>query len=427
MRQPRALRVGITTVFTTLGLVAGLALVTAPYAAADETIVVHGPGGFPDGSTQGTVQQPCDDVGGDPGVGGGVTFLLHGPKPTPLGERVWGFDPEHDGVGDGPYRDLSLIADDASASLQVYAVNQTDGVAWAMLRDSDDTVWFGGSPVSITDTGAWTTISQDSDTSYDWVQRNNDGSATGETFTGTIDELSDDVGPGDFSGELGFALGCNANGRYYLDDFEVGTPGDVITFDFEGLTTFTTIRGSRHVVTAGQPVTLKGVTRPGRNGFFTEASIVLEAKPFGSARWHRVGRATETWDGEIHPATMKVRPQTRTAYRWHWLETRGSDASVSKTFLVKVHPNVTAHPAARSVRLGQQIVVFGRVLPDKRGRQVALMRGGAVVDRATVRPDGTFTLHKRASSSGAWRLHVAISKTPGNLPGRSPAFTIHVG
>ena len=62
MRQPRALRVGITAVFTTLGLVAGLTLVTAPYAAADETIVVHGPGGFPDGSTQGTVQQPCDDV-----------------------------------------------------------------------------------------------------------------------------------------------------------------------------------------------------------------------------------------------------------------------------------------------------------------------------------------------------------------------------
>jgi hypothetical protein len=90
MRQPRARRLGITTVIATLGMVAGVGVVTAPYAAADETIVVHGPGGFPDGSTQGTVLQPCDDVGGDPGVGGGVTFLLHGPKPTPLGSRVWG-------------------------------------------------------------------------------------------------------------------------------------------------------------------------------------------------------------------------------------------------------------------------------------------------------------------------------------------------
>ena len=427
MKQPRARRLGITTVIATLGMVAGVAVVTAPYAAADETIVVHGPGGFPDGSTQGTVQQPCDDVGGDPGVGGGVTFLLHGPKPTPLGSRVWGLDATHEGVGDGPYRALTLIADDATATLQVYAVDQTDGVAWAMLRDSDDTVWFGGSPVSITDTGVWTTISQDSDTSYDWVQRNNDGSATGETFTGTIDELSDDVGPGDFAGELGFALGCNANGRYYLDDFEVGTPGDVITFDFEGLTTFTTIRGSRHVVTAGQPVTLKGVTRPGRNGFFTEASIVLEAKPFDSTRWHRVGRATETWDGRIHPAVKKVRPQVRTAYRWHWLETRGSDESRSKAFLVKVHTKVTAHPAARVVRRGQPILVFGAVQPDKRGRQVALMRGDSVVDRATVRADGTFTLRTKASSSGDWRLHVAIGRTPGNLSGRSAPFTIHVG
>ena len=259
------------------------------------------------------MQQPCDDVGGDPGVGGGVTFLLHGPKPTPLGEpRLGASTRTNDGVGDGPYRALSTDRRRRDrAALQVYAVDQTDGIAWAMLRDSDDTVWFGGSPVSITDTGVWTTISQDSDTSYDWVQRNNDGSATGETFTGTIDELSDDVGPGDFAGELGFALGCNANGRYYLDDFEVGTPGDVITFDFEGLTTFTTIRGSRHVVTAGQPVTLKGVTRPGRNGFFTEASIVLEAKPFDSTRWHRVGRATETWDGEDPPGDEEGPPAGR--------------------------------------------------------------------------------------------------------------------
>ena len=55
------------------------------------------------------------------------------------------------------------------------------------------------------------------------------------------------------------------------------------------------------------------------------------------------------------------------------------------------------------------------------------MRGDAVVDRATVRADGTFTLRTKASSSGDWRLHVAIGRTPGNLSGRSAPFTIHVG
>ena len=76
----------------------------------------------------------------------------------------------------------------------------------------------------------------------------------------------------------------------------------MLTFDFEGFRTVTRIAGSGHEVRAGRPVTLKSSTVLLPHGFFTRASIVLEAKAFGSTHWRRVGVAEETWDGVVHPA-----------------------------------------------------------------------------------------------------------------------------
>ncbi len=113
----------------------------------------------------------------------------------PLGIRTWGYDATHADTADGPYRAVDSIGDLAPSSLQVYAENPTDGIAWLMVRSGDDTVWFGNAQVSVP-AKAWTTISQDASTTYQWEARHNDGTATGDTFSGTVGDLVSHVGGG---------------------------------------------------------------------------------------------------------------------------------------------------------------------------------------------------------------------------------------
>jgi hypothetical protein len=408
-----------------LGLVAATTVATAPEAAADSSVVVHGPGDWPLSTSQGITQFSCDEPGAVIDAPFSVLHLQRGPDPVPLGERTWGLDADHEGVAEGPYRDLDSIGDLAPSSLQVYADADTDGVAWVWIRTGDDDLWYGSTPLSVA-AGSWHTISQDAATTYSWVERHNDGTpVVGGTFSGTVGQTITHVGGGPFQGEVGFGLGCNAAGRFDIDDFEAGPTGDVITYDLEGNITHTRIRGSRQVVTAGRPVTLKGLMSI-PNSIVTQADLVLEAKPFGSKRWHRAGTATQTWDGQNHPAVRKERPQVRTAYRYHWLETTGSDGSVSSSFVVRVHAAVSAHAAASHVRRGAPIFVFGRVQPDKRGHRVTLWRGHHRLASARVRADGTYNLRARATSRGDWKLRVTIGRTPGNLAGRSAPVTVRV-
>ena len=420
MPHSRALLMGLST----LGLVATMTLTAAPYAAADSSVVVHGPGDFPLSSLQGTTHFSCVRPGDEPSVPISSIHLHRGPGRVPLGTRSWGLDADDPGVVNGPYRDVDSIGDLAPSSVQVYADADSDGLAWLSMRTTDDLLWFGISPVSVA-AGGWHTIGQDASTTYDWVERHNDGTATGGTFTGTVGQMIAHVGGGTFPGEIGFGLGCNAAGPFSIDDFQAGTTGDVITYDLEGQITHTRIFGPRHLVTAGRSVTLKGVQSI-KNSLITYASLVLEAKPFGAERWRRVGTAVQTFTTEIQPAVRRERPQVRTSYRYHTLGSTGADASVSKPFVVRVRAAVTAHPASTTVRRGSPLFVFGRVQPDLRGHRVALWRGHDRLGSAKVRHDGTYTVRARASSRGDWRLHVGIGRTPGVLAGRSHSFTVHV-
>jgi hypothetical protein len=419
MPLTRTLMLGLAVV----GLV-GATLAIGPYAAADSSVVVHGPGDWPTTSLQGTTQFSCDHPGEEPDVPLSAIFLHRGPDPVPLGTRTWGLDAVDPQVVNGVYRDVDSVADLAPSSLQVYADSDSDGVAWLWMRTGDDLLWYGASPVSVA-AGGWHTLSQDSATSYSWVERHNDGTATGQTFTGTLAEMVAHAGGGTFPGEVGFGLGCNAAGRFSIDDFVAGTTGDVITYDLEGAVTHTRIFGPRQQVVAGRPVTLKGLMSI-KSSLIFGVPLVLEAKPFGATRWRRAGTATQTFDGVVHPAVRRERPLVRTAYRYRSLETTGRDGSVSKPFVVRVRAAVSAHAASPAIRRGDPVVVFGRVRPELRGHRVVLRHGEDRLASARVRHDGTYAVRARSTTPGVWRLRVTVGRTPGNLAGRSAVVRVRV-
>jgi hypothetical protein len=405
----------------------------APYAAADTTVVVHGLGDLPTDGSAGLFFVSCSAPWTGSGtLDPGPLHIQEGPAPVPIGTRTWGFDMPAPSAGYaiGPFRSVSSMATLSTAQADFYdeGAGTANGVAFAGVDPADlaGDYWMGVAPLMLP-AGSWQTVTA-GDKSYSWTQINSQFQPTGQTYSGTISQLlTNKIGTGDHDGYVGAGFGCNTPGLVDFDKAQIGDTGDVTTYDYEAALTTTTITGKPSTVTAGQSVTLKGVTTDSTGGSFSSAQLTLQAKTFGSSTWQDVGQATETNDGTQTPATLKKKPLVETKYRWEFPESPSSLGSVSPTFTVKVHTAVSAKAADTTVSKGGTIKITGRTTPAKPGQTVHLMKGSAKVGSGIVKADGTFTIKAKAASTGTWKLRVTIGASTGNLAGRSKTVKVTVG
>ncbi len=410
------------------------ALVTfqgVPFAAADTTVVVHGPGDLPQSGTPfGLFYTSCTVPGQNGTVSPGGIYIQPGPAPVPIGSRTWGFDLPGgaSGYAIGTYGFTSSMANLTTAQADFYSDSGTaTGIAFAFIDENPVTgaSWVGNSALSLT-AGSWQTKSGIGLT-YTWRELDGGGTPTGQTFNGTISQMLSQIGTGDHDGLLGIGFGCNTPGLVHFDKQMFGATGAVTTYDYEGSTTKTTIKAVPSTITAGQTTALKGVMTDTHGGVFQSATLTLQKKPAGTSTWKKVGTATETYDTSQHPAVIKQKPTTTTQYRYRFAGSPAGPGSTSKPVTVHVRTAVKAAPASRTVRKGGTITVNGRVSPKAPGHTVFLMKGSTKVGSAKVRSTGAFTIRTKARTAGKWSLHVTIGATRTNLAGSSKTFTVTVG
>jgi hypothetical protein len=401
------------------------------FAAADTTVVVHGPGDLPStGTPLGLFYTSCSSPGQGGTVDPGGIYIQPGPDPTPSGTRTWGFDlpGSASGFAIGPYGYTSSMANLATAQADFYADSGTaTGIVFASIDEDPNTgtSWNGNAALSVT-AGSWQTKSGIGLT-YTWQELDGSFNPTGQTFSGTIAAMLAHIGTGDHDGLVGLGFGCNTPGLVHFDKGMFGATGAVTTYDFEGSTTRTTIKAVPSTITAGRTTALEGVMTDTHGGRFTSATLTLQKKPAGTSTWRKVGTAVETYDGTQHPAVIKQKPTTTTQYRYVFAGSSAGPGSTSKPVTVHVRTAVTAAPASKVVRKGGTITVNGRVSPKAPGHTVKLMRGSTQVGSATVRSTGAFALRTKARTTGRWTLHVTIGATRTDLAGSSRTFTVSVG
>jgi hypothetical protein len=420
----------------------GLALVSLgllvlpglPAAQADSTVVVDGPNGFPADGSLALFASSCNS--NKPGVGPpahwdqGPFLLEDGPTPVPSGSITWGLKPNGDHFGAGPIDYVASIGDLTTAQAEFYADSgPARGIAFALVdpEDNDHNIWAGNAIVNIPP-GTWTTVSA-ADKSFAWREIDETGEQVA-SFTGTTAELLTDLNTGAHPGAYGLGFGCNAStsGVVHFDKALFGTDTDVTTYDFETAETQTTIKATPKTITAGKPVTFKGVMTDIHGTTFNDVPLDLQAKAYGSLKWKTVDHATEnpgTSSGK--PATLKEKPKTTTRYRWVWSGNVAAPASTSPALTVKVRAALTARPTATSVRKGGTITVKGKVSPKKAHATITLMKGSKKIGSARTSANGSYTVKAKAKTTGSWKLHTATGATKGNVAGTSKTFTVKVG
>ncbi len=426
------MRVARPTVAVTLLLAVGTlspALASTGTARADATQVVRGLNDLPSDLGYGLRRVSCSSPGEQaPSTNFSSLLIRKGPAPVPAGRRTWGFASRSAGGAFGPFRKVPAIDNLAASQMQVYAeTGGADGVGFAqVLEGAGGSSWWGVTAKFHVAGGTWTTADVGGDT-YSWREFGPSDSPTTNTFSGTIHQMVTQVGS-DHGGFIGLGLGCGSGDVFHFDAARFGVTGDVLTFDFEGPRTNTTIRSSASSVVAGSPVQLRGVTTEVGGTPLPQGVLTLQARRFDATKWRDAGTATETSSGStLSPALLRKRPLVKTDFRWVFAETTAYDASVSHAFTVRVHTAVTAKPADTTVRRGGTIKVTGRVTPAKPGAVVTLFKGSQKVGTAVVRRTGTYTLTTQAKTAGQWKLHVFIGATSGNLAGSSKVVTVTVG
>lgn len=407
-----------------------LGLSGAPYAAADTTVVVHGPGQLPSDGSWGIFLSSCV-VPGESAQQGDTPGPIHieqGPAPIPAGTRTWGFDSQLSGFAVGPVESETSMSSLSTATGSFYSDSGTaQGIGVAGVEEDATHFWFGNTPLSIM-AGSWQTPSV-AGSSYSWNEYDGSNAIVG-TFTGTISAMLNHIGTGDHAGLIGIGFGCNTPGLVHFDKAQFGAAGAVTTYDFEAELTKTTITSKPSTITAGQSETLKGVMTDATGAAFSSADLTLQAKAYGASSWSTVGQTTESYDFNTQtqtPAKLKKKPLVQTKYRWVYAGGQAAEGSTSPSVTVKVHTAVTAKAKDSSVKKGGTITITGRTTPAKPGHTVELMKGGTKIGSGIVRSDGSYAIKAKATSTGTWKLHVTIGAFSGNLAGASRTVKVTVG
>ncbi|WP_151081554.1 hypothetical protein [Nocardioides cynanchi] len=415
MKIARMLVLGVVSV----GL---LGLQGVPSSAVDATRVIRSYDAFvpPMGTqpTNGIVSSPCDAAhAGELSDTLPGRVINRGPAPVPLGKRTWGYHPTTAGAV-GLFRRADSMASLAADQVQVYGdTGAVDGAAFANVGD-----WFGLASLTVPG-GSWQTVQGAGSTSYSWHQ-----TGTSATFTGSISQLlATQITGHDAAGYVGIGFGCNT-APFHFDDAQMGTTGDVLTYDFEGEYTKTAITAAHHTVTAGRSPRLTGSVSSFHDFVDPSPRLVLESRRFGSTVWRKVAGVPATIPAPDAFALLtrpdRATPLRQTTYRWRYVTNATTDGSVSPALRVRVHTTLRVQ-APTHVALGSQVVVTGSTLPRKPGQWVTLWHGDHRLGAARVSRTGTFTITAKATFRGRLQLVARIAKSPGNLRG-STSFVVRV-
>jgi hypothetical protein len=319
------------TVVAIAGAAVAALLPIAP-ALADSTVVVHGMS-FPTGRAAQHSFVGCQNPN-DRATEQLQPYVGIGPGQAPAGKRSLGYDLAG-GNAIGSLHYVDSMAATTVAEMSVDAPEGAAGVAYAGYQEPADRgtglVWFGRADLQAA-AGGWRVVDA-AGLSYTWTKYDmltqrqaGDPAAAAARIPAFIKAHG-----GDGSGFFTIGFGCDGR-AFNMDAWRIGGPGEVTTYDLEGLTTTTTISGpADHAIDVGDSVTLLGTVTDGSGAPLSGARLVLEAEGLNGG-WTIVDGV----NGD-HPS-LAVAPETTTTYRWHFVDRPLAEGSVSAPFTVQVRP-----------------------------------------------------------------------------------------
>jgi hypothetical protein len=224
-----------------------------------------------------------------------------------------------------------------TASLQVHAPTGATGVAYAGYQEPADEgtnlLWFGRADLAAP-AAQWHTVDATA-LSYRWTKydlTNGQTVVAEQPVPSTVAAFTASRG-GDGPGLYTIGFGCDGS-RFTIDALRIGSPGAVTTHDLEGLTSAVRIDAAPRTVSPGDPVTITGAVRSGTGNRIPHATVILEERVQGSNEWKRVDVA----DADPNDASVTVRPQATTHYRWRFVNRPAHEGSVSPVVVIVVVP-----------------------------------------------------------------------------------------
>jgi hypothetical protein len=263
-----------------------------------------------------------------------------GPGTAPSGTRSLGWDLAGGNAVGAMFPVDSMLR--TSASMAVNSVGRGTGVAYAGYQEPADAgtslLWLGRSEL-VTPGGAWQTVDA-ATRDYTWAkydmssrQQVAPGPGVPTTVAGFVAAHGGD-GPGIYT--IGF--GCDGT-AFSMDQLRVGAPGDVTTYDVEGLRTMVSISrepsGSH-----GDEVTLTGQLRTMTGDPIPHATMVLERRTPGGKVWKRV-LVAHVEHGDVRATVERGDPAF---YRWRFVERPLAEGSASMALLLDILPPLPTDP-----------------------------------------------------------------------------------
>ena len=389
-------------------------------ASADDTVVVRGLG-FPATGMTNLSIVGCSGLYDR--VPEPIPTFLSRSADAPAGSRSLKFDLAG-GNAVGSQHRFGSLASTTVAGLSLSAPEGAAGVAYVGYRAPADwatnLVWVGRAPLDEA-AGGWRPVDV-AGLTYTWTQYDlsTQQPVASADAPATVPDFMAAMG-GDGPGFFTVGFGCDGR-PFKIDALRIGSPGEVTTYDLEGFTSITDIAAPTNTIVAGDSLTIDGTLSSSSGAPLDARLLVLEAQEFGKSSFVPVDGA----DVQAGHASLAVHPLARTVYRWRFVGSSSTEASISSPIVVDVAPVVTAESVAGDAP--ESVVVRGALTPVKAGVRVTLWRvtgkRPVPVGTAVTGADGTYRIPVKSGVSGAWRSFVTVPATSGNLAGQSTLLAV---
>ncbi|WP_126688209.1 hypothetical protein [Nocardioides ferulae] len=398
------------------------AVLGAAPALADGTVVVRGTD-FPEGRDAQLSFVGCA-APGQRSVEPLRPYIGRGPATPPAGERSLHYDlAGGNALGSLHYVDSMLAT--SVAGLSVYAPRGASGVAYAGFQERKDAgssrVWFGRA-VLTAPAGRWHAVDV-ATLSYTWTQYDIGNWKVLDVAPAATVRVFAATHGGDGAGLYTIGFGCDGR-AFHLDALRIGRPGDVTTYDLEGLATSATMTASAAQVVAGEGVTLAGALRDSAGARLSRATMILEAKPYAADEFQTV----QVMPADAVDPRVTVEPTARTVYRWRFVDRPLAAGSVSGEVVVEVLPVLTMEQALDEA--AGVLRITGSLRPAREGATVTLWRGGTKdrtrVATQQVGPEGGYLFEIPLAEAQDADYFVTVPAGDGTLAGSSPRLAVRL-
>ena len=307
---------------------AALSVPLAP-AMADDTVVVPGLA-FPSSDTYLTYFGCVDLYHADtrsPQVRIGRDATV------PAGRRSFGLRMPGTGTAAGPVRRVDSVAGTTVAGFAARADHGGAGVAYVWYAPAGlqpGQAWAGRADLR---TGPVWQFVDSRAPAYAWTLYDTaTGAVVADGGSATVADFTAEHGDG--PGYLLAGFGCDGQ-PFTIDALRFGAPGQVTTYDLEGIVLTATMHAARDQVVPGTEVELTGAAVD-LAGARVGSSLVLEARAAGERAFTPVGGPL--LPGPDGTVTAVVAPEVTTEYRWLLPESGLADAAYSPVARVEVRP-----------------------------------------------------------------------------------------